>query len=326
MTQEPSVNETTRKKVWLLVDRYLELHRNETFDLDTICRHLNITERENRHFVVQKLSYEVGKGNLEKVNRIYRTIDNTLVTIDWVNASEAEVLDIHWPFGRDDQSQFSFDGNVRISPGDLIVIAGVSNMGKTTMCLNFLWENMDYYPCTLMGNEYQASKFKRRVSRMEWAEPINEHGAPKFELIERYEGWKDIIRPDNINIIDWIGLDDKFYMIGSILQGIKSKLRKGIAVVALQKDPNKPWGQGGGFSEHLASLYLLMDFEKLTIKKAKEWVNKNPNGMIDGFTITEAGSRFDYIRPIKKCPKCWGWSATKGVKCENCSGTGYVNA
>lgn len=325
MTQQPSVAEANYKKVSALVDRWLELHKGETFDLDMVCRQLEISQRENRHFVVQKLAYEVSRERLEKSNRIYRTIDSTLVKIDWVNATESEVLDLRWPYGHEDESHFSFDGQVHISPGDIIIMAGVSNTGKTAWCMNLLWENMDAYPCTLMGNEYQASKFKRRARRMDWADPLDDHGAPKFELIERYDGWKDAIQPDNINIIDWISLDDKFYMIGAILQGIRSKLRRGIAVIALQKTAGKEFGLGGGFSEHLASLYLSMDFERLTVTKCKEWNGKNPNGVIDGFTIVDGGAKFHNIRPIKKCPKCYGWSVTKGTKCDECFGRGYVD-
>ena len=316
---------TTNKKIWQIVDRWLEVHAGERFDLDTICRQLEIHERENRHSVAQKLSYEVRKEHLEKSDRVYRSVDNKITSIDWVNATEGELLDIHWPFGHEDGSVFSFDGRVKISPGDLMVIAGVSNMGKTTFCLNFLWENMDIFHCRLMGNEYQASKFKRRVSHMQWGDPLTEHGAPKFDLIERYDGWKDAVDPDAINIIDWINLDDKFYMIGSILQGIRSKLRKGIALIALQKNAGKELGTGGGFSEHLASLYLALDFERITVKKAKEWQTVNPNGAMDGFTIVNSGTSFHNIRSIQKCPKCYGTGIKRGSKCEDCRGTGYVD-
>lgn len=326
MTQQPSVIEATYKKIAALVDQWLDLHKGETFDLDTICRQLEITQRENRHNVVKKLAYDLGKGKVEKSNRIYRVLDNTLVNIDWVNADESEHLDIRWPFGREDDSHFTYDGNVFIAPSDLIVIAGVSNMGKTTWCLNFLWENMDLHHCRLIGNEYQASKFKRRVSPMTWADPLNEHGAPKFELIERYDGWKDAVDPDAVNIIDWIGLEDKFYMIGAILQGIRSKLRKGIAVVALQKSSDKTLGTGGGFSQHLASLYLALDYERMTTVKAKEWNGTNPNNQMDAFCIVDHGSKFHRIRRIKVCPQCRGYAAVKkNTKCE-CGGTGYVDA
>ena len=194
------------QKIASLVREWIEIHKGESFDLDMISRQLQIQERSNRKYVAIELSKLVGKGTLEKVTSpiykpIYRYIDNTCKYIDWVNASDNDTIEVRWPYGINDSSKFGFDGRVIVSPGDIIVIAGTSNMGKTVFCLNFLWENMDNFPCTLMGNEYTAGKFKRRTNRMDWKNPLKEDGKPKFELIERREGWKDIIRPNNINII-----------------------------------------------------------------------------------------------------------------------------
>ena len=318
------------QKVASLVREWTEIHKGESFDLDTICRQLQIQERANRKYVAIELSKIVGKGTLEKVTSpihkpIYRYIDNTCKFIDWVNASESDVLDIKWPYGIEDDTRFGFDGRAKISPGDIVVIAGTSNMGKSAFCQNFLWENMDTFPCTLMGNEYTPGKFKRRVSRMTWKEPVDGNGKAKFELIERREGWKDIIRPDNINIIDWINLSDKFYEIGKIIEDIQARLHKGIAVIALQKDEHKSRGLGGGFSEHLSSLYLAIDYERLTIIKAKEWTEWNPNGKIYGFAIVDGGTKFHNIRLIRKCKVCWGSGHSKGGQCEPCQGTGYAD-
>ena len=333
-TVETEKTEITEKKtekisrgkfVWQMVDRWLEEHTGETFDLDTVCRHLNFQNPLDRSHVSKKLNYEVFQQKLEKSDRLYIYINKTIVSIDWLNASTCEPLAVSWPCDLDSHTQFGFDGQVVVSSGDIIVIAGVSNMGKTAFCLNFLWNNMDTYPCTLMGNEYEAGKFKRRVSKMDWCNPITEDGKPKFELIQRYDRWKDIIRPDNINIIDWINLSDNFYQIGSIIQGIKSKLKNGIAVISLQKSEAKSLGLGGGFSEHLASFYLLIDFERLTVKKCKEYYGDNPNGKVYGFSLTN-GVKFENIRELQKCRGCGGSGRGRGDDCDTCEGKGYIDA
>ncbi len=321
-------NETkpTFKKIGALVDGWLNLHRGETFDLDLICRQLQIQERDNRQLVAIKLAYEVDHQRLEKLNRSYTTIDKTLELIDWVNASDQGTLPIKWPWGHEDNSQFGFDGHVIVNPGDIIVVAGVSNMGKTAFCLNLLWENMDSFPCLLMGNEYAPVKFKRRAKRMDWANPLKEDGTPKFTLVKRRDGWKNIIEPDYINIIDWINLGDNFYQIGTIIEGIQAKLKGGIAVISLQKSEGKNLGTGGHFSEDLSSLYLLVDFERLTVRKCKEWFEHNPNGETYGFKIVDGGAKFHNIRSVVKCKKCWGSGNTKAGKCEECFGSGYTDA
>jgi hypothetical protein len=159
---------------------------------------------------------------------------------------------------------------------------------------------------------------------MTWHNPLTSQGNSKFELIERRSDWKALIRPNNINIIDWINLDDNFYKIGSIIEGIQSKLKEGIAVISIQKSENKGLGLGGGFSEHLASLYLTLDFEKMTVRKCKEWHDHNPNGEIYKFTIVEGGTKFHNIHTVKKCKKCGGTGHFRLTDCELCNGTGVV--
>ena len=324
-----NIQSTNYKKIAILVDQYLDLHKGETFDLDTICRQLQINERENRNYltiILSKLVHKTPFPPLDKNNRLYRIRDNNYKSINWVDADATKSFPINWPYGIEDNSRFGFDGHVVISPGDVIVIAGNSNMGKTSLCLNILWENMDNIPCTLMGNEYTPIKFKRRVSHMKWKEPTNGSGLPKFELIERRDNWKDIIRPDNLNIIDWVNMDDNFYRIGSIIEGLQSMLNKGVVVVTLQKNPDKTLGMGGGFSEHLASLYLSIDYQRMTVVKAKEWFDHNPNNEMYGFEIVNYGTIFNNIRKIKKCPRCYGTGKLKGSQCETCQGTCYIDA
>jgi len=322
--------EKAGKIIWKMVDEWLRLHQGERFDLDTICRQLDINNRDDRHHVVKKLSYEVDHEKLEKsVNvrpSIYTLVSKEYKEIDWLNASDVGILPVKWPMGRRDGTRFGFDGCALVSAGDIIVLAGNSNAGKTAWCLNLLWENMDEFPCTLMGNEYTAPKFKRRVARMDWKRPRNPDGTAKFELIERYEGWKDIIRPNNINIIDWINLGDNFYTIGKIIEGIRSKLNDGIAVIVLQKSEGKQLGTGGGFSEHLASLYLLIDYQRMTVRKCKEFSGEDPNHKMYGFEIAGEGTLFKNIRQVRKCRNCGGRGvSSKGGDCDYCVGKGTVD-
>ena len=320
---EAENNNPTYKKVSAIVETWLEVHRGETFDLDLVCRQLQITERENRHFVAMKLAYEVRQQKLEKLNRIYRYINKDKDIIDWYNSNVDKTININWPKGRDG-TKFGFDGCVCISPGDIIVVAGVSNMGKTTFAQNFLWENMDNYPCVLMGNEYTPVKFKRRISRMTWNDPILD-GKPKFELIKRLENWADIIEPDKITIIDWISLPaNELYNIGHVMQGIQSKLGNGVGLIVLQKDENSNLGRGRAFSEELASLYLTIDKGRMSVRKAKEWFQHDPNREVYGFDITNGGVEFRNIRPLVKCFSCKGSGQVKGNECYTCHGTGYI--
>lgn len=301
------------------------MHQGETFDLDLICRHLDITKPENRHEVVKKLAYEVKQGKLEKSNRIYKYVNTNIKYIDWVNTPDYDYFPIKWPCSHLDGSSFGFDEHIKISPNDVIVIAGGSNYGKTAFCQNLLFENMHDFPCVMMVNEYSPGRFKRRINRMDWTSPFNGDGLPCFELIERHEDWKYAVKPGAINIIDWINLTENLWLIGSVIEGIQSRLAGGVAVISLQKDDDKTLGRGRGWAKDFASVYLTMDYERLTVIKVKEWQNVNINNKMYGFTIEDQGSQFANIREIKPCPKCGSRCLASHTDCGVCNSKGFVD-
>jgi hypothetical protein len=177
-----------------------------------------------------------------------------------------------------------------------------------------------------MINEYNPGKFKRRIEKMDWAKPLKEDGTPKFELIERHEDWKYAIEPDAINIIDWVNIaDGDFWKVGTLLEGMKGKVHKGLLLVVLQKNESKDLGTGGQFSEHMADDYFLLDFQRLTVRKVKEHDNTmQPNGKVYGFEIVD-GVHFSNIRPLKPCPKCHSRCLVNKIECIDCHSTGYVD-
>lgn len=321
-------------KVSALVRDWLIVHQGENFNLDTICRQLEINERENRKYVAIELSRQVDKEKVEKVSTsrgpIYKYINKEIKEIDWLNASVKDEVKVKFPYSHTDSSYFEFAQRIIIRPADLIVIAGVSNKGKSVFCRNLLWENMDNHSCLMMVNEYAPGRFKSVTGRMNWNSPLNGNGEPKFKLVERHEDWKYAVDPDGVNIIDWISLADKFWQIRDIMEGIQNALRGGIAVIVLQKRTFKELGEGGGASEDRATLYLNIDSSVLTVRKAKEFRGLDPNGWSYGFDIVNGGAGFEKIRPVVKCKICKGtgerWVKGEGqTYCSNCLGSGWTD-
>ena len=195
-TNSSEANNTTEadkpyQAVARLVREYIEIHMGEKFDLDTICRQLAITERDSRKYVTIELSRKVDQGKLEKVSTargsLYTVLNNTLVYInDWIDANDDEILSVRWPASHQDATEFGFEKTMIVPSGGLIVVAGVSNMGKTGLLQNFCVENCDQYHVTMMINEANKSKFKRRIQRMTWFDPRGPDGKVKFDLIERH--------------------------------------------------------------------------------------------------------------------------------------------
>lgn len=321
------------KQLSALVDGWLDLHNGETFDLDLLCRQLDIRKPGNRHEVVKKLSYEVAKGKLEKSNRIYKYVNTNKRIIEWWNSSP-ERLDIRWPraHGEFDNSAFGFDASIGIRPADIIVVAGQSNWGKSAFARNFMAENLEQWDgkIQLMVNEYSPGRFYETINRMNWVDWFN-GDKPRFTMIERYEDWKYAIEPGWINIIDWIGLADNFYLIRNVIEGIQETLTTGICMVVLQKKEGSDNPEGGTFAEQKSSAVFLIEQGYMRLKKVKEPLGGfNPQGQMYGFSILNSGAEFGNIRPVKFCPRCGGkrkvFVKNEGsVDCENCFGMGYID-
>ena len=323
------------QKIAKLVKEWLEVHKGERFDLDTVCKQLDIQERDNRKYVAIELNRKVEQGIIEKVSisrpPIYTIINKDIKNIPWQAASSKDELFIRFPISHYDDTYFSFGEYIVTRPADIWVVAGVSNKGKSTLVRNLLWDNMDLIPCRMMVSEYAPGRFKSVVSRMTWANPLKADGTPKFELIERHSDWRYAIVPDALNIIDWIGLGDNFWEIRTVIEGIQDSLRGGMAVIVLQKNEGKTLGEGGAFSEQRASVYLNIDSGVLTVRKIKECKNNMYfDGKSYGFDVIDGGAGLADIREVKKCPACSGSGVSykKGEgkdSCDKCRGIGWIS-
>jgi hypothetical protein len=330
---EKTYGEGLFAKVSALIDEYLDLHRGDTFNDDKLFRDLEITSRDARKEAQKKLSYLVKEQVLKKDKNAYIYINRDITYIPWYNCKEDYIKLVlpssHHP---DDLTYFGFEDVAKFSPGSLIVIAGVSNAGKSTLCRNILWDNMHTMKSVYFSSETTGPAFKRYAQVMNWQDPFKD-GKPVFELVERYRDYEDVIRNGWLNLIDWLDIEDgEFFKIGNTLSMIKEKNPLGITVVAIQKDANKELGRGASFSKEKASLYMTLDYDKdhelyrLTIEKCKEWVGAfDPNHKTYGFQITEAGTQFSNIRELKKCPECHGYGSRGKNDCMRCNGTGWTD-
>ena len=244
--EEPTIS---YKQVSKLVDDWVPFHIGQTFDIDMICRDLQAVSRSARHAVTTKLFNDQKAGRLEKLNRLYRYLSLDKEIIPWYDYTDTEPLPFSWPKGRDGTS-FPFDGHITMREKDLFIIGGVSNKGKSCLCKNLVWENMDNWNGRLsyFVNEFQPARFAKGADLMGWKTPFNSDGTRKFELIRQEADWQYAIEPDHLNIIDWIEMEDEFYKIATILKAIQQRLRKGMAVVVLQKGEGNTLAIGGQFS------------------------------------------------------------------------------
>lgn len=242
---------------------------------------LQLNTKAERGNVTTILSRLKDKGVIERYgnkNGSYRKVDSDCQTINWRDFDEEEV-EIEFPLGVSEL--------VKIMPGNIIVVAGASNAGKTAFLLRTTFLNMErhtihYFSSEMGGMELASRLSKFNCSTDDW----------NFYPYERVADFADVIRPDDINIIDFLEVHEDFWKVGGLMKAIHDKLKKGIALIAIQKNASqrgevKLHGLGGERSIEKARLYLAMDDGIIRIVKAKNWRNPedNPNGLKKSFRI-----------------------------------------
>lgn len=269
------------------------LSSNGIFSSSDVVNCLSLSSRKDKQHVSNTLGRLIKEGLIERYgnkNGHFRLIDRSLDLIDWTK-DPGEEIDISLPFG--------LNKLVKIYPRNLIVIAGMSNAGKTAFLLNIVKLNLDKFKNKInyFSSEMGACELKIRLEKFKLSDEIW-----KFcNFWERSEKFADVINPDIMNIIDYFEINDSFWQIGGDFKLIADKLNKGIAIVALQKHPEKDEGSGGRFSLEKPRLYLSLneigDFNEIKIVKAKNWRDEtNPNKLIknfkikDGYQLIEMGS------------------------------------
>jgi len=257
---------------------------NGWFSYEEIDKELGLLQtcdKTNRRQVIKRLK---DAGIVEahpRNNKLLRYVKVAVRLVDFKAAGSKTPLAIKYPF--------AIESYFRTYPGNVIALAGAADAGKTAFLLNLIWLNMGdfsiYYQTSEMGSEELANRLTKfeGIALDEW----------NFTAEERSRDFADVIRPDCINIVDYLELAGDFYMVADYLKQIHDKLSSGIAIVALQKKRGAELGRGGDFGLEKPRLYLSMDAGKLAIQKAKNWADSqvNPNGLVLDFKIVN-GCKF----------------------------------
>lgn len=244
------------------------------FNTTNILQTLQLTTREekkNLTVILTRLNHE---GIIEKYGERrgqYRTVQKLEENIIDLTSADTTCLNIKFPLGIHDL--------VKIMPKNIIIIAGESNAGKTAFLLNTAAKNMLDHPVFYFSSEMGGAELKERLQNYQEYVPFDLWKHCTF--IERANDFDVAIRPDAINIIDFLEIHDEFYKIGGYIKKIFDKLNKGIAIIAIQKNKGRDDGLGGARSIEKARLYLSMAPGTIKIVKAKNWVSSmvNPNGL-----------------------------------------------
>ena len=247
------------------------------FESTHIHREAHLSTKEEMHAVNAALRRLVEDGFIERYGDKrghYRRIEKEETEMDFVNAPD-EVFNIHWPF--------EIEKLVEVCPKNIIVVAGSKDAGKTAFLLNTILKNMDSNRIFYFNSETGERELKKRL--LKFRIPLKDW---RFTSIERDSNFADVIRPDDINIIDFLEFYDEFYKIGLAIKEVYNKLKKGIAIIAIQKNKGRDTGLGGERSLEKARLYLSLEGGKAKIIVGKNWASEvNPVGLQRDYKLVQ---------------------------------------
>jgi hypothetical protein len=259
---------------------------------DELDKDLSITaplDRKNRSKTLERLLEQGMVERHQKLNKQWRYVNKKVTRLDYKNALSGGELDIQWPM--------NIEKYIKVYPGNLVVIAGTTNAGKTAYNLEFIRLNQDKYHIIYICSEMGDVELKSRLELF----PNMAIDDWKFEAVTRSTDFADVIVPDVVNIVDYLELAEDLYLVNSYLTKMVERIGSGLVLVSLQKKEGAKWGRGQEFSAEKSKLYLSMDQGVLKITKGKSWTNPkvNPNGLQVGFKII-AGCQFVITKP-------WDW-------------------
>lgn len=255
------------------------------FEISDIYRDLQIVERGDRKLVSQKLIGMVDNGTIERTGKTgrYRIVDEKCEEIEWWDESDTP-LDIQLPLGL---SELTY-----VLPKNILCVAGYSNSGKTAFGLEFIRLNMYKYPGAVhyFNSEMGRAELRERLRRFRET-PRDDWR--KFHAYERGGNFADVIHPEQINVIDYIEVNDEFWKVGAMIKEIHDNLTTGMALIFLQKKEGAKYGVGAEFGIHKSRLYLNMEKGRSEIIKCKNFANPtiDPNSMVAYYQL-DGGYKF----------------------------------
>lgn len=234
-----------------------------------------LSTREDKHAVTECLRRMVVEGLIEKYGDkrgVYRKVDKEYETIDFLKAPD-EIFKIQWPF--------QIEKYVELCPKNVCVVAGTKDAGKTAFLLNVVRLNMALHRIFYFSSEMGDRELRKRLQRFNL--PLTDWS---FTPVDRSSNFADVIQPNDLNVIDFLEIYEDFYKIGLWIKEIYNKLQKGIAIIAIQKNPNLDWGLGGHRSMEKARLYLLLENGTIKIRSGKNWASEvRPDGLCLDFKL-----------------------------------------
>lgn len=294
-------NLSAEVEAWVLL-------QNGYFSVTSCYSELQVVTKEDKTAVRVALSRLKDKIIEKYGNKdgIYRKIERDF---EFINFDENEPDEVEYPV----KLPLGLNDIAEVSQGNIILVAGEFNAGKTAFLLNCLRYNKGKLPIRYISSEMKKSEFKKRFAPFMLPLSFWKQDEMTDYIIKSYD-FHTCIKPDALNIIDYMEFRDSDYTKGAeYLTQIHDKLNTGIAIVAIQKKEGQRMPRSGD---------MIVEKPRLAISLSKhETSNDDPQGIcsilkckmpklgkIDGknlrFELQRQGSLFHVLND-------WGYTRFK---------------
>ncbi len=244
-----------------------------------VHKNLDLTTRDHKknvNMILKRLCDD--KKVIERYgdkNGSWRKIDRTVVEQCWWEA-EGKPLPIRFPL---DVEKYA-----KVFSGNVILLEGQKSQGKSAFAIEFcrlnrkLFRDKPLYQNIEMSNDELTERFQSYEDVMtpdEWRAEVT-------FIRQTYEWW-DKIKPDSLNVVDYLLEYKESYMIADFVWKIHQKLNNGIALVIIQRDPLKPYGTGGRGVRDIPRLVISLIHHKIKLEDVKSF-HMSPQGNPTGMT------------------------------------------
>ena len=256
---------------------------NGKFYTNQLCAELGLVARQDKKAADMALRRMAEQGVIKPCSDqrgCWRPITNIREKINWREADPTDIIDLKWPL--------KLEQHFTLYPTNIVICAGEKNSGKTAFVLNTAYMNHDIdLPITYFSSEMAAQELAVRIGYFKKKE--------RFDNVSFYpldvDSMVDVIEPDSINIVDFLEIEDEFWKVARRIRQVWQKLRRGIAIICIQKDPDARYGRGKAFSTEKARVYLTMTKKQnMTLEEVKNYKgDKKPDGLVIPYQFGEDG-------------------------------------
>lgn len=265
------------------------------FQVSECHKDLGLITRNHKHnaaVIFQRLANPKKHPIIERYGHksgCYRPIQSEYSPMDIAAASGKPIADFRYPL--------NIEEHARTYPKNVVCVSGFSNQGKSAFAFEIARMNSKLFPnrkVRFQSAEAGEDEIKEKLMFYPQDTPklSFDWWMSHVDFIESYEGWWDKIDPDGLNIVDYISDYKEAFKIADYIKEIHQKLNKGVAVVIIQRDPNKPNPAGGQATRHVARLSIDIEFKKIILQKVKGAIkqpphHRHPDGLMRRFELQE---------------------------------------